>query len=156
MRDIELVINPFSTETPLGILSPVGMMPFGSGNWVDLLLNPANPTISPERYTALYRSPTSSHPPLQLRLTAPQEPGFMLEKVPVHSMKEAWGVLEVVREQCWLNEALLSCQWSPEGLKLNSDEPPQDAEVTEETLQAVLNGSFKPRKIPVNVFIPSD
>jgi hypothetical protein len=26
---------------------------------------------------------------------APEEPGFRLEKVPVHSMKEAWGILEV-------------------------------------------------------------
>jgi hypothetical protein len=40
-------------------------------------------------------SPTSAHPPLQLRLTAPEEPGFRLEKVPVHSMKEVWGILEV-------------------------------------------------------------
>ncbi len=36
------------------------------------------------------------HPPLQLRLTAPEEPGFILEKVPVHSIKEVWGVLEVM------------------------------------------------------------
>lgn len=41
------------------------------------------------------RSPTSAHPPLQLRLTAPEEPGFFLQKVPVNSMKEVWGVLEV-------------------------------------------------------------
>ncbi|KAK7035222.1 hypothetical protein VNI00_011989 [Paramarasmius palmivorus] len=135
MRDIELVINPFSS---MEALSPVGMMSFGSGSWVDLL-----------------RSPTSSHPPLQLRLTAPEEPGFMLEKVPVHSMKEAWGVLEVVREQCWLNETLLSCQWSPEGLNLSSEQPPQDIEVNEDVLQAVLDGTFKPRKIPVNVSLPS-
>lgn len=68
--------------------------------------------VSPERYTALYvcpntlartaligvycqRSPNALHPPLQLRLTAPEEPGFTLERVPVHSMKEIWGILEV-------------------------------------------------------------
>ena len=69
--------------------------------------------MSPERYTAIYvnifvliwehlthnvyfqKSPNSMHPPLQLRLTAPEEPGFLLERVPVHSMKEVWGILEV-------------------------------------------------------------
>ncbi|KAL0581827.1 hypothetical protein V5O48_000195 [Marasmius crinis-equi] len=137
MRDVELVINPLSMET----LNPVGMLSFGAGSWVDLLT-----------------SPTSVHPPLQLRLTAPEEPGFILEKVPVHSMKEVWGVLEIIREQCWLNETLLSCQWSPEGIKLNSTETPSakepEVEVTEDVLQSVLQGTLPPRKIPVNVFIP--
>ncbi|KAF9264189.1 hypothetical protein L218DRAFT_863517 [Marasmius fiardii PR-910] len=171
MRDIELIINPLSS---METLSSVGMLSFGSGSWVDLLLNPSIP-ISPECYTALYSSPTSLHPPLQLRLTAPEEPGFILEKVPVHSMKEVWGVLEVVREQCWLNETLLSCQWMPEGIKMNpsNDQATNEAEidVTEELLQSVLQGcvmhwrsnmatffclgTLTPRKIPVNVFIPS-
>ena len=35
------------------------------------------------------------HPPLQLRLLVPEEPGFLLERVPVHSMREVWGILEV-------------------------------------------------------------
>ncbi|KAG7090883.1 hypothetical protein E1B28_009964 [Marasmius oreades] len=155
MRDIELVINPLSS---METLSSVGMLSFGSGSWVDLLLNPSIP-ISPECYTAFYVSPTSLHPPLQLRLTAPEEPGFILEKVPVHSMKEVWGVLEIVREQCWLNETLLSCQWLPEGIKLNpsDDQSTKEAEidVTEEILQSVLQGTLTPRKIPVNVFIPN-
>jgi hypothetical protein len=69
--------------------------------------------VSPERYTALYvnifvyicerithnvyfqKSPNSIHPPLQLRLMPPEEPGFLLQRVPVHSMKEVWGILEV-------------------------------------------------------------
>lgn len=69
--------------------------------------------MSPERYTAIYvniflyiwksithnvyfqKSPNSIHPPLQLRLMATEEPGFLLERVPVHSMKEVWGILEV-------------------------------------------------------------
>lgn len=71
-----------------------------------------NPTsqFSAERYSALYvssygvflrllityqESPTGLHPPLHLRLTSPEEPGFFLEQVPVHSMKEVWGILEV-------------------------------------------------------------
>lgn len=40
-------------------------------------------------------SPTSAHPPLLLRLTAPNEPGFILEKIPVQTVKQVWGILEV-------------------------------------------------------------
>lgn len=35
------------------------------------------------------------HPPLRLRLSSPNEAGFLLGKVPVRSLQEAWGVLEV-------------------------------------------------------------
>ena len=53
-----------------------------------------------------------------------------------------------MREQCWLNENLLSCQWVPEGL--NPPEPPtstsdaDDAMVTDDDLQAVLKGAPTP------------
>ncbi|KAF9467288.1 hypothetical protein BDZ94DRAFT_1305379 [Collybia nuda] len=150
MRDIELVVNPLGG---MDDLNSVGMMSFGTGSWVDLLLNTGNNT-SPERYTAIYKSPTSIHPPLQLRLTTPEEPGFRLDKVPVHSMKEVWGILEVVREQCWLNGILSGCDWTPEGLKLDASELPPETEATEDELQAVLSGNITPRKIPVNVFLP--
>lgn len=151
MRDIELVVNPLSSMDQL----TNGFLAFGR-SWVDLLLNPGN-RISPERYTALYRSPTGVHPPLQLRLAAPEEPGFLLQKVPVHSMKEVWGILEVVREQSWLNNVLLACHWTTEGLTMEADELPQveDDTTTEAELEAILNGTFPPRKIPVNVFLPS-
>ncbi|KAF8170244.1 hypothetical protein K438DRAFT_1854278 [Mycena galopus ATCC 62051] len=150
MREMELVVHPLSGMDSLSM----GMMSFGTGSWVALLLNPSNP-VSSERYTAVYRSPTSKHPPLQLRLTLPEEPGFLLGKVPVHSMKEVWGILEVVREQCWLNEILLSCQWTTEGISKDADEVPVDeSEATEDELQTVLTGTLTPRKIPVNLSLP--
>ncbi|KAJ4468289.1 hypothetical protein J3R30DRAFT_1695143 [Lentinula aciculospora] len=152
MREIELVINPLSSMEPI---NTVGMMSFGTGSWVDLLINPSS-LVSPERYVAIFRSMSSLHPPLQLRLTAPEEPGFVLHKVPVNSMKEVWGVLEVVREQCWINEILSGCEWHPEGLHLSQEQyEEQESEVTEADLNAVLSGSLTPRKIPVNVFVPS-
>lgn len=40
-------------------------------------------------------SPGGLHPPLQLRLTPPDEPGFILERVPVRNIQEVWGILEV-------------------------------------------------------------
>ncbi|KAJ7497097.1 hypothetical protein FB451DRAFT_1210047 [Mycena latifolia] len=150
LREIELVVNPLSGMDPM---NPV-MMSFGTGSWVALLLNPSNP-VSSERYTAVYHSPTSIHPPLQLRLTLPEEPGFLLGKVPVHSMKEVWGILEVVREQCWLNEILLGCHWTTEGITMDADDLPMDeSDATENELNAVLNGTMIPRKIPVNVSLP--
>jgi len=75
-------------------------------------------------------------------------------------MKEVWGVLEViilsycdsrsrltlgdlqvVREQCWLNEILSACSWSTEGLKLDGDDSQGDEEATEEELEAMLSGN---------------
>ncbi|KAJ7039222.1 hypothetical protein C8F04DRAFT_1087546 [Mycena alexandri] len=149
LREMELVVNPLSGMDSMSS----GMMSFGTGSWVALLLNPSNP-VSSERYTAVYRSPNSIHPPLQLRLTLPEEPGFLLGKVPVHSMKEVWGILEVVREQCWLNEILLGCQWTTEGITNSEDLPADETDATEDELQAVLTGSLIPRKIPVNVSLP--
>ncbi|KAF8995428.1 hypothetical protein BDQ17DRAFT_1392198 [Cyathus striatus] len=149
MRDIELVVNPLSG---MDDLNAVSMMSFGGGSWVDLLLSPGNEPS--ERYTALFRSPGLKHPPLQLCLNVPGEPGFILERVPVHSMKEVWGILEVVKEQSWLNEVLASCSWSKETVKsLEQDNTCSDA--TEEELHAVMSGTFTPQKIPVNVFLPS-
>ncbi|KAG5725899.1 hypothetical protein E4T56_gene5116 [Termitomyces sp. T112] len=149
MREIELIVNPLGG---IDTIDPV--MSFGTGSWVDLLLSP-DAQVSPERYTALYISPSSVHPPLQLRLTAPEEAGFLLEKVPVHNMKEVWGILEVVREQCWLNEILSGCQWIAEGLRSSTEKSTNEGGATEEELQAILDGSLPPRKIPVNVFLPS-
>lgn len=40
-------------------------------------------------------STTSSYPELNLRLNAPQEPGFFLQRVQVQNMKELWSILEV-------------------------------------------------------------
>ncbi|PIL30569.1 hypothetical protein GSI_07269 [Ganoderma sinense ZZ0214-1] len=154
MREIELVVNPFSGMDQMG---DVPMMAFGTGSWVDLLFNSQVP-ISPERYTSVYTSPTSVHPPLQLRLSTPDEPGFVLETIPVRTLKEVWNILEIVREQCWLNEILTSCQWVPEGLGVNPARVPYASEnttVTDDDLQAVLKGSVKPRSIPVNVHIPT-
>ncbi|TFK53452.1 hypothetical protein OE88DRAFT_1626688 [Heliocybe sulcata] len=157
MHEIETIVNPLGAMASAG-MEGMRMMAFGGGSWIDLLLNPnALVLVSPERYTAVYISPTSAHPDLQLRLTAPEEPGFLLERVQVRNMKEVWGILEVVKEQAWLNQVLLGCEWTPEGLapQGNSEPEDDDAEVTENDLQAVLNGTIKPRKIPVNVYVPS-
>ncbi|KAL1748636.1 hypothetical protein HDZ31DRAFT_29119 [Schizophyllum fasciatum] len=160
MRDLELIINPLSGMD--ASLDTVSIVAFGTGSWVDLLLKPPA-GVSPERYTSLYQSPTSAHPPLHLRLTSPEEPGYFLQKVPVRTMKEIWGVLEIVREQCWLNEMLTVCQWQPEGIDSKPSAgatpnglPVETEEVTDDELTALLAGTVTPRKLPVNVCLPTD
>ncbi|THH20790.1 hypothetical protein EW146_g649 [Bondarzewia mesenterica] len=102
-----------------------------------------------------YISPTGAHPPLHLNLAAPEERGFLLEQVQVHNMTEVWAILEIVREQCWLNEILLGYEWSTEGLLTVSQENVNTEPPTENELQAILDGTFAPLKIPVNVYLPT-
>jgi len=53
-------------------------------------------------------------------------------------MKEVWGVLEVVREQCWLNKTLRGCNWVTEGLTTKKEEV-DESSVTDADLQAALH-----------------
>lgn len=69
-------------------------------------------------------------------------------------MKEVWGILEVVREQCWLNELLTSCDWTTDKLLDNTPEVTTGIESTEDELQTILAGNITPTKIPVNVYLP--
>lgn len=133
----------------------------GTGrSWVDLLVNK---NLSAEYYTATYKSPNDTHPPLHLRLLAPVEPGFLLQRVPVRSVKQVSRVLEVVREQCWLNESLSILQWSPETQVLQSTHQPLNTEqgmqpgdmASTSLLASVLAGTIVPQYIPVNVYLPS-
>lgn len=119
-------------------------------SWIDMLLNSPSPV---EVYTASYFSPSSAHPPLRLRLTNPSEPGFLLEQVPVQNIHQAYTILGVVKEQCWLNEIILSCQWRDEADHI----PNQDSTITEPTdqdLEEILSGSIQPTTVPVNLHVP--
>ncbi|EDR09142.1 uncharacterized protein LACBIDRAFT_296470 [Laccaria bicolor S238N-H82] len=145
MGEIELIVNPLS-----GMEGNSHMLSFRTGSWVDLLLNPGT-LESSETYTSVYTSPTGLHPPLHLRLTAPEEPGFLLQQVPVQNMREVWGILEVVREQCWLNGVLSGCDWSFDKLESGLGDGVMTTEVKEEELQAILTGTYPTHRIPVNV-----
>jgi len=141
MHEIELLLNPYDSIMNSGET----LMSIGGGSWIELLLN-SGTYITPESYTALYTSPTSLHPPLQLRLTVPDEPGFLLEKVPVQTIKQVWAILEVVREQCWVNEIIKGCEWVPEDPDSVMNMPAANAmdtteEATDVELQAILSGT---------------
>lgn len=93
-------------------------------------------------------------------MTPPDESGFILERVPVRNIQEVWGILEVrwrpdksvcrrsneclpqqiVREQSWLNETLLACQWIPETMKDPDAFEMEDLDVADDELRAVLSG----------------
>ncbi|KAH9002511.1 hypothetical protein EDB83DRAFT_2469445, partial [Lactarius deliciosus] len=88
------------------------------------------------------------HPPLRLTLTAPDEPGFLLERV-----QEAWAALEIVREQCWLNEVLNRIAWMPEVVVGPPVGDSPGTEATEEELRSLLSGTYTPLSIPVNVYV---
>ncbi|KAG2015904.1 hypothetical protein CC2G_009126 [Coprinopsis cinerea AmutBmut pab1-1] len=150
MREIELVLNPLGGGIG-GMDVMASLHAFRGSSWVDLLLNP-EPGKSSEFYVATYTSPSQAHPPLKLRLTAPEEPGFRLQQVPVHTLKEVWGILEIVREQSWLNEMLNGCDWRPE--ELVTPDTPNDHESPDVDLNSILTGSYQPRHLPINVYLP--
>ena len=83
------------------------------------------------------------HPPLRLTLTAPDEPGLLLERVQVYNMQEVWAVLEIVRDQCWLNETLSGIPWLPEAIAGPPVIVEPDSGATEEELRALLSGQLK-------------
>ncbi|KAH9018014.1 hypothetical protein EDB85DRAFT_1874116 [Lactarius pseudohatsudake] len=148
MLEIARVVQPQELSYP----GTGPSLSFMTGSWVDMLLN-SEGALSSERYTATYASPTNMHPPLRLTLTAPDEPGFLLERVQVYNMQETWAVLEIVRDQCWLNEVLNGIAWMPEVVAgpVLGDSP--KGEATEEELRALLSGTYTPLSIPVNVYV---
>ncbi|KAI0267083.1 hypothetical protein BC834DRAFT_969116 [Gloeopeniophorella convolvens] len=153
MLEIARVVRP---HEQLPFADPAAGLQFATGSWVDMLLNPDGP-MPMERYTATYASPTGLHPPLRLTLTTPDEPGFLLERVQVYNMQEVWAVLEIVRDQCWLNEILSGCAWMPEASSappVADDAGAPDA-ATEDELRALLAGTYTPRSIPVNAYVGS-
>ncbi|KAG6375428.1 hypothetical protein JVT61DRAFT_2985 [Boletus reticuloceps] len=143
------------------MISPSHAQSIDNGSWVDLLLNNGAPA---EYYKAAYNSPSQAHPPLSLRLTAPQEPGFLLQEVPVKTASEVSHILDIVREQCWLNELLGMLQWQPDNAALSQKDPTSvlpatgpevEESVSLELLASVLAGAVTPHSIPVSVYLPS-
>ncbi|KAG9316687.1 hypothetical protein JVU11DRAFT_2747 [Chiua virens] len=141
------------------MIGPPHAQPIDCGSWVDLLLNNGSPA---EYYKATYNSPSQAHPPLNLRLAAPQEPGFLLQEVPVRTANEISQILDIVKEQCWLNELLGMLQWQPDDVTLaqKGPMPPPSGTNAEESvslelLASILAGTVVPRSIPVSVYLPS-
>lgn len=56
-------------------------------------------------------------------------------------LAESQRSVQVVREQCWLNELLLSCQWTTDVVEPGTRKtPPEKSEVTDADLDALLSG----------------
>ncbi|KAL5528641.1 hypothetical protein ACEPAF_7777 [Sanghuangporus sanghuang] len=154
MREVQQIIDPLNAGSGMGFAIQMQMPPL-PGSWVGLLINPTLPPS--ERYIATYKSPSNAHPPLRLRLTVPNEAGFLLQRVPVSSLREIYGILEIVRDQCWINETLKTINWVAEDLMPESEDEQSDENnmgAPEEDLEALLKGIYTPRRIPVNIFLP--
>ena len=62
--------------------------------------------------------------------------------------------VQIVREQCWLNESLRLCDWKPNSPGVVPDvDDTGAAGATEDELDAVLAGTLTPQKMPVTVII---
>ncbi|KAG9018090.1 hypothetical protein FRB90_012328 [Tulasnella sp. 427] len=132
----------------------LGGMDGGFGNfgpsWVDLLVDSKAILHSTKNNQKAY----GSNPAVQHLLATPTDPGFVLGSIRVNRMSDVWRILEIVKEQAWLNETLRSFQWQidtssvdgeakvAEGPKLLTDE---------EELEALLKGSQSPTSVPVQI-----
>ncbi|CAE6421154.1 unnamed protein product [Rhizoctonia solani] len=122
-------------------LSGMGFMNLGMGlmseenpGWVSMLLQKPSRILAEHLYTT-QTSPNQLFPPIHLTLRVPDEAGFVLGRVRVRNMAELWTVLEIVREQCWLNNIVTSYVWE--------DTPPQHTEAPEAPgLANLLSGKF--------------
>ncbi|KAG8908021.1 hypothetical protein FRB99_000839 [Tulasnella sp. 403] len=119
---------------------------YGSAGWVDLLIDPSN-TLPCPRYVSEYTPLAPTHPSLQHLLTPPPGPGYTLGKVRVTRMSEVWRVIEIVKEQAWLNDILSGFKWKRDiasqgpvtgKLSDNADKKVSD----EEELDALLQGNL--------------
>ncbi|KAG8777299.1 hypothetical protein FRC12_000444 [Ceratobasidium sp. 428] len=106
----------------IGFLSlGMGLINEDSRGWVNMLLQ-RPVTMSTQQLYTVQKSPTQKHPPIQLTLRLPSESGFTLGRVRVRNMAEVWTTLEVVREQCWLNNLIASHEWSESPPKIDAPE----------------------------------
>ncbi|CAE6387799.1 unnamed protein product [Rhizoctonia solani] len=122
-------------------LSGMGFMNLGMGlmsgenpGWVSMLLQKRSRILTEHLYTT-QTSPSQLYPPIHLTLRVPNEAGFVLGRVRVRNMAEVWSILEIVREQCWLNNTIASYVWE--------ETPPQHIETPEAPgLANLLSGKF--------------
>ncbi|KEP49872.1 hypothetical protein V565_091260 [Rhizoctonia solani 123E] len=122
-------------------LSGMGFMNLGMGlmneenpGWVSMLLQKRSRILAEHLYTT-QTSPNQLFPPIHLTLKVPNEAGFVLGRVRVRNMAEVWTTLEIVREQCWLNNIVTSYVWE--------DTPPQHTGAPKATgLANLLSGKF--------------
>ncbi|KIO21364.1 hypothetical protein M407DRAFT_29022 [Tulasnella calospora MUT 4182] len=131
-----------------------GFSNFGSPGWVDLLVDSKAIVQSP-RYVSQVKA-TGSNPAIQHFLSPPTDPGFVLGSIRVGRMSDVWRVLEIVKEQAWLNETLRSFQW-----RIDSTPTKDEGEAAEvakllsddEELEALIQGSNVPTSIPVQISV---
>ncbi|KAG8980417.1 hypothetical protein FRC05_006048 [Tulasnella sp. 425] len=122
-----------------------GFSNFGSPGWVDLLLDP-KAILHSTRYVSHVKA-TGTNPAVQHLLSPPTDPGFVLGSIRVGRMSDVWRVLEIVKEQAWLNETLRSFQWRLDSAPTKDDGKEAEAGKLlsdEEELEALIQGKLYP------------
>ncbi|KAH7108211.1 hypothetical protein BKA62DRAFT_681474 [Auriculariales sp. MPI-PUGE-AT-0066] len=155
MRDVQHILG-ISSQGGMDFYSPADPRYVWSGSWIDLLAsNSFHIPHSTDSHTAegpheSSRSPHHRHPPLRLRLSCPNEPGFVLGRVPVKTIEQVWSVLEIVRDQAWLNQLIQTVDWIQE----QPDVPHMPFQTfTRHNVDELLAGSYEPESLPVNITI---
>lgn len=104
-----------SRDDSYGLMGLTGSSDVQGPSWLDLAMD-LHCTQSSRVYTSRYQ-PTSSTsndtPDLINTLMALTEPGFALGKVIVQSLKEAYAVMRIVKEQIWLQSLLRGAGFRP-------------------------------------------
>ncbi|KAG8843775.1 hypothetical protein FRB96_003737 [Tulasnella sp. 330] len=131
--------------------------------WMDLLVNP-KAKIRSQRYES-YSTRTTDRPPLHHFLAPSGEAGFVLGQIRVSKMSDVWRIVEVVKEQAWLNDTLRGFYWMSNKLASTSPSGMGEAALTgssvddmayplnEDDLESFLHNVQTPKEITVQVSV---
>ncbi|KAG8874941.1 hypothetical protein FRB97_005517 [Tulasnella sp. 331] len=131
--------------------------------WMDLLVNP-KAKIRSQRYES-YSTRTTDRPPLHHFLAPSGEAGFVLGQIRVSKMSDVWRIVEVVKEQAWLNDTLRGFCWTSNKLASTSPSGMGEAALTsssvddmayplnEDDLESFLHNVQTPKEITVQVSV---
>jgi hypothetical protein len=118
MRRIAATINLVTNskdDQNFGLIGLTGGSNVLGPSWLDLAMDPQ--CTQPSRiYTSRYQPKSSANgddPDLVNTLMALTEPGVVLGKVPVRTLKEAYAVIQIVKEQIWLQSLLRGAGFRP-------------------------------------------
>jgi len=146
-------------------------------SWLDLAMDPQ--CTQPSRiYTSRYQPKSSTDdddPDLVNTLMALTEPGVVLGKVPVRTLKEAYAVIRIVKEQIWLQSLLRGAGFRPgyeatdlsgvgmgeaaqmvNNMSLGGRESLMDAHEAKAMYDALMSGTYVPKRLRVTYEVLGD
>jgi hypothetical protein len=146
-------------------------------SWLDLAIDPQ--CTQPSRiYTSRYQPKSSANgddPDLVNTLMALSEPGVVLGKVPVRTLNEVYAVIQVVKEQIWLQSLLRGAGFRPgyeatdlsgvgmgeaaqmmTNMSLRGGENLMGAHEAKAMYDALMSGTYVPKRLRVTYEVLGD